>query len=172
MVVNRKGQALFEFMIFLPIMIILYGIVIAISSAINGSINQQKATRGFIYGYIKGSPTIPVRILIRENLGENVRIQGMFAYLFGDSLDPGPPPRPHATCYDVPTYGQVEPEDCEASVDSADRSSPLIRVKTGYGLCGATYYVNPDANDRIEINHPVSAKLRGTVRGCMALESP
>ena len=47
MVANRKGQAIFEFIIFLPILLILYGVLVSVSSAINGSINQQKATRGF-----------------------------------------------------------------------------------------------------------------------------
>ena len=162
-----RGQAIFEFIIFLPVILIFYGVIVSISSAINGSINQQKATRGFAHGMIKGNPTIPIRILVKRNFeDEKVRLQGMFVHLFGDRLTTQSPLQPYATCYDVPTYGQGTPEECDDEVDKSDKSSPLIRVKTAYGLCGATYIIN---NDRIEINHPLSVINRATKRGCLAL---
>ena len=173
MAANHRGQAIFEFIIFLPIILIFYGVIVAVSSAINGSINQQKATRGFTYGLIKGNPTIPIRILVRTNFedgDEKVRLQGMFVHLYGDRLTTGEPRQPYATCYQVPSYGQGEAEQCDDPItDPNDKSSPLIRVKTAYGLCGATYVINTEQNDRIEENHFHSITRRSTKEGCLAL---
>ena len=159
---NDQGQAIFEFIIFLPIMLIFYGVIISVSSAINGSINQQKATRGFTYGIIKGNPTIPPRILIQKNLAEKgIQRQGMLVYLFADRLSEGDSPRPYATCYQVPSFGQGRPEKCDDELELSDKSSPIIRVKTAYGLCGATYRSNPDKNNRIETDYFLSSDKRG-----------
>lgn len=162
---RNQGQAIFEFIIFIPIMLIFYGVMVSISSAINGSINQQKATRGFVFGVIKGNPTIPPRVLIKENFKqEGIRLQGMFAYLFGDRISEGDTPQPYATCYRVPTYGKGDPEECDEALELSDKSSPLIRVKTAYGLCGTTYRI--DQNDQIKTDYFLSADKKG----CLALK--
>ena len=164
---HQQGQAIFEFIIFLPIMLMFYGVIVSLSSAINGSINQQKAIRGFTYGVMKGNPTIPPRILVQANLSkEGIGHQGMLVYLFGDRLSGGEFPRPYATCYRVPSFGQGESESCDDQLELSDNSSPVIRVKTAYGLCGATYRINSDKNNRIETDYFLSADKRG----CLALK--
>ena len=158
MFADKKGQAIFEFIVFLPIMVILYGVIVAISSAINGSINQQKATRGFTYGMIKGNPTIPLRILVERNANEGVERQGMFVHLFGDELTGGANPRPFAVCYKVRLFGQEDDEECKDPItDAGDNSSRWIRVKTAYGLCGASYVVDKNQNNQIRIDYSRSA---------------
>ena len=49
MAAKQQGQALVEFIIFLPFMLMMYTVVITLGDAINGSINQQKATRAYFY---------------------------------------------------------------------------------------------------------------------------
>jgi hypothetical protein len=46
---NQEGQAVFELLIFLPFLLFLYTIYYTAGNAINGSINQQKAVRGYFY---------------------------------------------------------------------------------------------------------------------------
>ena len=163
MAANQRGQAIFEFIIFLPVMLILYGIIIQLAAAINGSINQQKATRGYTYGAIKGNPTIPPRELIEiNNQGEDIASQGMLVYLYAQEVTAGSEPSPYTTCYKVSSFGQGEAEQCEEILDKTDQSSPLIRVKTGYGLCGATYTM--DDQQRIRLSSP---SLWSTQQGCL-----
>ncbi|MCY4643110.1 MAG: hypothetical protein OXB88_00670 [Bacteriovoracales bacterium] len=165
-ILSSRGQAIFEFIIFLPIMLVFYGIIVSISSAINGSINQQKSTRGFLYSTIKGNPNIPIRELVQTNFQDSgVQIQGMMAQLYAEKLSTQGNLRPYATCYKVPLYGQDDGEACD-DVTGANDSSPFIRIKTGYGLCGATYLT--DQNGLIRIQYFLS----GTNKGCLALTNP
>ena len=171
MAASSKGQAIFEFIIFLPLILIFYVIIIEVASSINGSINQQKSTRGFTYGFIKGDSTIPIRRLVQENSKRHqVRLQGMFVYLYAEKLRGAgeDSSEPYATCYSVPSLGQGDPEECERPLEASDDSSPWIRVKTGYGLCGETYQINVDQNDQIGPAPFASA----TEKGCLASTGP
>lgn len=162
-----RGQAIFEFIIFIPVMIVLYSIMIWVASAINGSINQQKATRGYAYGIIKGNPMIPIRAVLEKNFQEGeVEIQGMMAFLYADRLTQEEPRRPYAQCYRIPTYGEGDPENCDDGVGPEDSNSPFIRVMTGYGLCGETYENSGGGGlVRIERNYDLSAREEG----CLAV---
>ena len=165
---SSQGQAIFEFIIFIPIILIFYAIIIWISSAINGSINQQKATRGYTYGVIKGNPMIPIRLLLEKNFGgQGIKRQGMMVFLYADKLTSTDPPQPYAECYEVPHYGEGDPENCDDRIESDDRSSPFIRVMTGYGLCGATYQ-NSDQSGQVAIE--MDYFFSATRSGCLAVE--
>jgi len=52
---DQKGQSVFEFIIFVPFLVFLFTIFYTCGSAINGSINQQKAVRGYFYSLVKGN---------------------------------------------------------------------------------------------------------------------
>ena len=50
---DNKGQAVFETMMFLPVLLFFVVYMTRTGNAINASINQQKATRGYTYYLLK-----------------------------------------------------------------------------------------------------------------------
>ncbi len=134
---NESGQAIFEFIIFLPVLLLLYGVIVALSGAINGSINQQKALRGYTFARLKGDSTVPIRVQI-ETLGDKgaERI-GMFNYIWAERITPDK--TPVAPCYKIPIFGYNDSEACDDVQEVDDLFSPFVRVKTAFGICGATY---------------------------------
>lgn len=144
---SEKGQALFEFIVFIPFMLLFYTIIIHVAGAINGSINQQKAVRGVFLGRLKGNPTVPVaRIAQRIAATEDVTTFGMYNFIYSErTINTGGQRQPQATCYKIPSIGSAEPEDClNEQYPSSDDSSPFVSVKTAFGVCGMTYRIDPN----------------------------
>ncbi len=151
---KNKGQAIFEFIIFVPFMFLAYTVSINLMSAINGSINQQKVTRGYFYARLKGNSRAP-------NFGELAEMQtvgasyaGMLAIgwrdnPFADGETGSDVPK--ANCYKVASlFGQSILDTCEDKKDIGAPSS-FVRVKTVYGICGASYLV--DQNGQFAPTH-------------------
>ncbi len=135
---NEKGQAVFELLVFLPFMIFMYMVILSVSSAINGSINQQKITRGYFYGTaVKWNSTIPTpRVLHKiegvEQFGNYINGWKMRFVTGGTS--------PLAPCYKLaPFLPASEKEVCEDNLGKDN--TQFIRVKTVYGVCGTTYMI-------------------------------
>jgi hypothetical protein len=130
-----KGQALFEFIIFLPIMVILYLIMIILSGAINGSINQQKATRGYFYYLAKHNSFIPDR----NDLDTMKRLSSVGMHMIGWKQEFIGSNIPLATCYKA--AGSIifrdELENCTKR--ALGGRSTYIRPYTVYGICGINY---------------------------------
>ncbi len=131
---TEKGQALIELIIFLPFLIIVYGIITGFANAISGSINQQKATRAYFYYRVQNNSTIPRRP------DPNVRWTkyGTFFVGWREKLVDDQPLHP---CYKI-TIPLSSPDDagCESDYTGGDRpSTQFMRVGTVYGFCGATY---------------------------------
>lgn len=161
---NEEGQAIFEFVIFLPIMIVFYQAIVSIAGSINGSINQQKATRAIVYSRAKGSPLIPMRrIMERQFNEEGMQFTGIHTFVYADDFGGGGGNTPIAHCYKVPAFGTYEPEECDQPYDDDDNSSPHIVPKTAYGLCGQSYIVN--AQGYLERDYQVSASRQGCEAG-------
>ena len=57
---NEDGQAIVEFLLFLPFMLMMYSVSMSISNAINASINQQKVTRSYFYYKVMNNSTLPL----------------------------------------------------------------------------------------------------------------
>jgi hypothetical protein len=55
---TQRGQALVEFIIFLPFMLMMYTVVVSLGDAIHGSINQQKVTRSYFYYRLQNNSQI------------------------------------------------------------------------------------------------------------------
>jgi hypothetical protein len=129
---NSQGQALIELIIFLPLMFILYSVITGFANAINGSINQQKVTRGYFYFRVQNNSTIPKPQAIPTGKFTQFGsyIVGWKDYFQGE--------QPVMPCYKVtiPMKGSSE-DTCEKSY--AEEKSQYIRVGTVYGVCGATY---------------------------------
>lgn len=165
-ILNYEGQAIFEFIVFLPIILILYGIIIGIGASINGSINQQKATRGFAMARFKGDPYIPIRRQIVEgNSKESIVLLGMTAHVYAERVQGE---TPVAACFRMPIFGLNDEEECNASPDEVGDTSPLIRVKTAFGICGTTYIFDPTLDNRIvaDFSNRASSPI-----GCLARDT-
>ncbi len=76
---NQKGQAIFELIIFLPFLIFLYTIYSTTGNAINGSINQQKAVRGYFYGLLRGNSYINTTTDLDEFSEKAISVVGFSA---------------------------------------------------------------------------------------------
>jgi hypothetical protein len=148
---DQSGQALIELIIFLPLMFTLYSMISGFASAINGSINQQKATRAYFYYRVQNNSTLPKPAPNTGNqtyLSENWQKFGMYFLGWMDYLkDEITPVMP---CYRVtipltPSNGDI----CEESY--SNETSQFIRVGTVYGACGATYARRPGSTTAFNI---------------------
>lgn len=136
---NQSGQALIELIIFLPLMFTLYSIISGFAGAINGSINQQKATRAYAFYLNQNSSYFPSPGGMSANMqktGQNV--VGWKSKLEGET--------PLMPCYRIslPLKGSRS-ESCDEAY--SEQTTQYIRVGTVFGLCGGTYvrqgsYVN------------------------------
>ena len=150
---NQKGQSVFEFIIFIPFLFVFFGVFIAILSSINGSINQLKVTRGYFYGRLQNNSTHPKSTVLPAYWGAGLTQAGLVAWGWQESqLNE----QPVANCYRIQSFFGELPEDeqCEKPVKETGETglliSTFVKVKTLYGLCGATYRKGEnDGSERI-----------------------
>ena len=130
---REKGQAIFEFIIFLPFFILFFAIMVSVVGGINASINQQKALRGYFFYSIRNNSTLPFNEDMNNYLGKGVSRVG--AYSFGWTKEQrgdsqlGP-------CFKVPS---LSPRDnrCENGIDN--NVTGLIKIFSAYGVCSGSY---------------------------------
>ncbi len=132
-ILNNDGQGIFEFIIFMPILIVTYMFIFRVGASINGSINQQKLTRRYFYYKVQNDSMTPRRDGLTSSRFSD------FALYFVGWRDKKVGEAPVATCYKMtlPFAGSRNDESCEESYSGT--STSFIRVQTAYGLCGATY---------------------------------
>ena len=58
---NEKGQAIFEFIVFVPFYVYLLTVLISFGNSLNASINQNKIIRGYYYRVAAGDSRLPYR---------------------------------------------------------------------------------------------------------------
>lgn len=134
-VMNPKGQALIELIIFLPLMFMIYSLIAGFASSINGSINQQKITRSYFYYRIQNNSTSPAPDYPRQVFNNWQRFGMFFIGWRSKFIDGDNPAMP---CYKVSLpIGSNSKDECDEPYDEA--SSQFIRVGTVYGLCGGSY---------------------------------
>lgn len=138
---NQKGQALFEMILFLPFMLFLVTIYYTCGNAINGSINQQKATRGYFYALVRNNAFLNSQSDLEELQGGGLSSIGFNAIGWRDH---GMDQDAFAPCFKFSSIlNNGSTEDCNGkSPDAAEGSSRFVRVYTFYGVCGATYTVS------------------------------
>ncbi|MBT3585285.1 MAG: hypothetical protein HN509_10280 [Halobacteriovoraceae bacterium] len=135
---NEEGQAVFELIVFLPFLIFMFTTFMTIGNALNGSINQQKATRGYFYYLVKGNSTVPdVSDLSYIAGGGNTRA-GFYA--IGWRAKSEGSDQAIATCYKFQSFlgSGNDDETCEEP-ETDEGSSQFIRIYTYYGICGQLY---------------------------------
>ncbi len=133
---KQNGQALVEFIIFLPFMLMMYTVVVSLGDAIYGSINQQKATRAYFYFRIKNNSQISKPQYDGGNLINSGWNQ--FGHFFiGWANELRGVDDPYMPCYrlNLP-FAPASGDSCDDSYSNL--TTQFVRVATVYGICGAT----------------------------------
>lgn len=132
---QQKGQALFEMIIFLPMMIVMLVFLIYLSSAVNGSINQQKITRGYFYARLKHQSMYPLyNIQDVNDFAHDWKFFGMSFIGWRLEFNQKYPVQP---CYPAKVPYLESPEKTCGKYSGS--TTAFIRVSTVYGVCGASY---------------------------------
>ena len=153
MIRNKKGQAMFEFIIFLPFVIVLFKMFLNIGGAINGSINQQKALRGYYYFTLNNKSYYPSL----KTLGNFAGFQsvGFYALGFAEDLISD---KPVAPCYKLEPFFGEDIDECNRK--PKNNESQFIKPKTMYGLCGPQYVQQGAGNWQMVYTTPGSCTTR------------
>ncbi|MBF0299102.1 MAG: hypothetical protein HQK51_10305 [Oligoflexia bacterium] len=161
-----QGQAIFEFFLFLPLMLSIYVITVFIGNAINGSINQQKVTRAYLYFLMLGDSEYPTYEILKDSTQDGASQIGMFALGWKTRFEGKTPVAP---CYKMLSLStEVDPNlqsnlgDPIRQCAPGDNTRPLayIRVKTSYGVCVGTF-VKSDNGGFNRINNSPASGSRG-----------
>lgn len=157
---NQEGQAIFELIVFLPFLVYFVTILITSGNAINGSINQQKATRGYFYYIVKGNSNLPVGLDLQAFAGAGIRSVSVASIGWAEK-------RPaddenYGTCYEFSRLYSTTDETCDGKREDPDKSI-FIKPLTFYGLCSATYSLQPDGVYLLDYRN--SASVRCTLPG-------
>ncbi|MBL7665566.1 MAG: hypothetical protein JNM93_10575 [Bacteriovoracaceae bacterium] len=136
---NEKGQSLFEFVFFLPVFIICFLVLTGLGSAINGSINQQKITRGYFFIRNKNNSNLPRPVNASATTWTKF---GMFYVGYKINQFSGTSDQPEAACYKINLPFASTFSDTDCSNPYSTLTTDFVRVYTVFGLCGATYERN------------------------------
>jgi len=159
--IDETGQALFEFIFFVPFIAILLILLMGIGNSINGAINQQKVTRAYFYARLSNNSMMPE---VDGDFHLSLNSFGMDFTGWAKELEGRAPVQP---CYELktPIEGANPEQECEAYEGT---STKFIRVGTVYGVCGATY-VKSDSNQifRAPAPGPGVENIVAQASGCL-----
>lgn len=139
---KQKGQSIFEFLVFVPFLLLLLQAFMRVGGAINGSINQQKHLRGYFYYKLKNSSYFPTLSDLSQ-LGQISQV-GYSAFGWNEELVQNRNPK--APCYKLSSFFGEPIDTCGELTERASQKSQHIRVYTVYGLCGGVFTLNNDGN--------------------------
>jgi len=134
---DNKGQAVFEFIFFLSIFVMLIPMFITLSNSINSSINQQKATRRYFYFLMKGNSKLPDRSFTEAWANNGIKRASLTSIGWGQKKEGK---LFSSACFKL--TGSLMPdssEDCNTKQSGLSATSGIVRVFTGYGICGTNY---------------------------------
>lgn len=135
---RESGQSIFEFILFLPIIVSLYLFLVNIGASINGSINQQKVTRAYFFSRLKNNSVFPTPIANSGGMPGNQSWSrfGMFFIGWKEKWASGGQ-YPLAPCYPLSLpMGKQEGDECNRWEKS---TTQFIRPRAVFGVCGATF---------------------------------
>lgn len=152
MIKNNKGQSVVEFLFFLPFIIVLFVMTIAITSSINGAINQQKAARSFFFFISKSNPKYPSLQNLSRFSGRGLKTVGVQVIGW---MDYGKGEVPVAPCYSLESLiSDVASDTCEApGASDGDATSKFIRSYTLFGVCSSYVYKTDNQNHFVDISN-------------------
>lgn len=157
---NEQGQALVEFVLFLPLMLVMYVTIVSLGNAINGSINQQKIARGYFYSRILNNSTIP-KPSKRDQSFRNWRQFGMFFIGYAERKEGN---TPVSACYKLELPTPSSENTCDKY---AKTSTTFVRVSTAFGICGGTYLrSNDDVTWTSAASNQDGVRVASSIQGC------
>lgn len=142
---DQKGQAIFELILFLPFLLFLYMIYATAGDSISGSINQQKAVRGYFYGLVKGNSYLNTLQDLNQYASSNLRMVGFSTLGWREKEEVGKGTNAaFAPCFKFSSMLKSDSsEECDDKARSQDSDgngvTHFIRVFTFYGVCGPVY---------------------------------
>jgi hypothetical protein len=141
---NQSGQALFELIIFIPFLIFLYTIYSTTGDAISGSINQQKAVRGYFYSLIMGNSYLNTPLDLAEFASKTSVTRVGFSALGWREKGNADGTNAFAPCFKFSSLLKNNAnEECDSKEREEEGKSRYIRVFTYYGVCGPVYTTPP-----------------------------
>jgi len=137
---NQKGQAIFELILFLPFLIFMLSIYYTIGNSLSGSINQQKAVRGYFYALTKNNSYVNTAKDIDEFGNIGMRSVGFSALGWREKSEGGGK-QAFGPCFSFASMLKNGPsgETCDGKERGDNDTSNFIRVFTFYGVCGPVY---------------------------------
>ena len=161
-----KGQALFEFIVFLPLVLVLCGVLLVTGNAINASINQQKATRSYFYLINQHNSRLPNNRNLDGFKANGIANVGHFSIGWAREVMNGE--IPETTCFKFNAlYGDIKPDETCEEPDVEENSTSYIRPATAYGVCSETYSLNLDGDGNYrEVWLPFNGAL-GKISDCV-----
>ena len=137
-----------EFLFFFPFMVLLLITMLKFASAINGSINQQKAVRSYFFHLLKNNSNLPnLRDLEIYKKDGNDLNKIRMSVLAWRNQEVGP--NSYAPCYEMPPFintGTTETCNDTSGLSSLDKTSSFIRVFTAFGICSTNYLYKGSAS--------------------------
>ena len=140
---NENGQAVFETLLFLPVLFYLAVVMIKVGNSINASINQQKATRGYTFYLLKGN-SLGQRVSDLKYLETQASgIENASSFIIAWKINPDLE-KFHGSYYKLPTFAGASASDEDCLEDKIeDGVTSCIKVFTMFGVCGESYMLTP-----------------------------
>lgn len=135
---GQEGQAIFEFIVFVPFYIYLLTVLMSFGNSLNASINQNKAIRGYYYRVAASSSRLPTREDLEKLADKGIEAVGMGVIGYQEKeIDAG---AALAGCVGVQRYigSDAGSETCEEPEDGSNQTR-FVRIFTAYGTCGESW---------------------------------
>lgn len=133
---KEDGQALFEMMAFMPILILLYTIIFNVGNSINVAINQQKVVRRYFYYLVKGNSYLPTQTELMEYTSGFTQL-GISMVGFAETFDGQ---KPIGSCFKFNSFAAGDTDETCQEPDDTDGETSYVRVFSAYGVCGEPYF--------------------------------
>ena len=130
-----KGQALFEFIFFIVPLIVVVGVMHNVVSSINGSINQQKSTRSYLFYRLANNSFAPSVSILKQLRDNGISSVGLY---FLGWREKSISKMSYATCYKMPRiFSCPTPEQYDEFQN--EEKSEFVKVLTAFGTCVNSY---------------------------------
>lgn len=138
-ILNEKGQAIFEFIVFVPFYVYLLTVLMSFGNSLNATINQNKVLRGYYYRVASNYSRLPIRQDLNALAGKGRDIVGMGAVGYNERMEDSSEAS-FAACVKVQRYigSDAGNETCEEPVEG-EKQTRFIRIFTAYGVCGESW---------------------------------
>lgn len=158
---SEQGQAIFELIVFLPLLLLVLTVMITVGNAISSSINQQKVTRGYFYYILRNNSQGINSIDLKEyGATRGMTNVGMFSIGWRRSEVGQSDDQIFATCFRFSSLFSADntDENCDEPNLGSESKTSIIRLYTAYGICSDVFSLNQDGE---LVSNPLSRAIAG-----------